>query len=666
MKQVIDREIVTEVSSEIAFSPSRFSISRLWRDWGKKLLAIALIISLFWFARLPELSATERKAIASRFSFTSFPLPELPGGELKFERSVHPSLQRHSGWISSVGAAVALNDLDGDGLPNDVCHVDPRSDRVTVAPVPGEETRGGGDRARYQPFLLEPTADLYNPAIMAPMGCLPGDLNEDGLMDLLVYYWGRTPIAFLRTVGNGEAQPKYIQQAIASEDREWYTNAATFADLDGDGHNDLLLGNFFQDNAQILDAHATSDKSQVMQHAMSRADNGGGHHLFQWVGATAGDNPTVRYREVEGVFQQSKSKPWALAIATADLDGDLLPEIYLANDFGSDRLLHNRSQPGRFQFEPLIGEKKLNTPNSKVLGRDSFKGMGVDFGDVNDDGLLDIFVSNIADDYALEESHFLFVSTGELGKIKDGIAPYEDSSESLGVSRYGWGWDTKFGDFDNDGVSEALLATGFLKGKTERWAELHETAMGNDELLSHSSSWTRLQAEAGDDLSGHQHNPFFVRAKDGRFYDLAVDIGLDRTEVTRGIATADVDGDGDLDFAVANQWDKSYFYRNESPKSGNFLGLKLLLPPGRPAIGASAMVHLPDGRNLVAQVDGGNGHSGARSSDLHFGLGDLADNTPLTVDLRWRDVGGEVRQQSLSLSPGWHELLLGDVAKKRI
>jgi enediyne biosynthesis protein E4 len=198
--------------------------------------------------------------------------------------------------------------------------------------------------------------------------------------------------------------------------------------------------------------------------------------------------------------------------------------------------------------------------------------------------------------------------------------------------------------------------------------------MGNDELLSSSGSWPRLQS--GDDLSGHQHNPFFVKASNGRYYDLAQDVGLGSTEVSRGIATADVDGDGDLDFAVANQWEPSIFYRNDSPNTGGFLNLHLLRSPqqeqttvyssyskpnrsGSPAIGASAIVHLPNGKQLVAQVDGGNGHSGARSHDLHFGLGNVPQDAQLQVDLHWRDMEGQIHQEVLHLSPGWKTILLG-------
>jgi hypothetical protein len=648
-------------------------LSRWMGQQVKRWVALIVILALFSLSRLPAVSATEREAIASRFHFTSSALPAIPTQSSQLWRPVHPSLERHSGWISAVGAAVALNDLDGDGLANDVCYVETRSDQVIVAPVPGTNPR-------YQPFTLVANSHLYNPKTMAPMGCLPGDVNEDGQMDILVYYWGRTPVAFLKQstkTGNLQASD-YIPQALLPGDEQWYTNAATLSDIDGDGHNDLIVGNFFPDNAQILNTQGTGQ--EFMQHSLNRADNGGGHHLLRWLSATA---TTVNFQEIPDVWNESKAQPWALAVGTADLDGDMLPEIYFANDFGPDRLLHNRSQPGKFQFGILSGKKTLTTPNSKVLGHDSFKGMGVDFGDVNGDGWLDIYVSNIASEYALEESHFLFISTGEVKKMTQGIAPYVDRSEPLGVSRGGWGWDTKFGDFDNDGSLEALQATGFMKGTVNRWPELHELAMGNDEMLSITQSWPRLQSQAGDDLSGHDHNPFFIRAKDGRYYDFAKELGLDKPYVTRGIATADVDGDGDLDFAIANQFEESYFYRNDSPHSGKFLGLHLLLPPvdqtiattqvkaghpqpgvvGSPAIGASATIHLPNGRELVAQVDGGNGHSGARSPELHFGLGKVADNTQLAVDIRWRDRQGQVHQESLLLSPGWQTVLLGDSTK---
>ncbi len=105
------------------------------------LIAIALVAGLYWMMRPPTLPETDVSVLAAQFRFTRFPLPELPGYPPQSVRAVHPSLERISAWISSVGAAVALADLDGDGLPNDLCHVDPRDDQVTVSPVPGTGER---------------------------------------------------------------------------------------------------------------------------------------------------------------------------------------------------------------------------------------------------------------------------------------------------------------------------------------------------------------------------------------------------------------------------------------------------------------------------------------------------------------------------------------------
>src|SRR5581483_10980 len=295
----------------------------------------------------------------------------------------------------------------------------------------------------------------------------------DGLTDVLVYYWGRTPVAFLR---RGPAAPalgagQYLPREVAPGQERWYSNAATLADLDGDGHLDLVVGNYFPDGARVLDPRSTA--SEQMQHSMSRGDNGGGPHFLLWKAAAAGGEPSVRFEQARNVLDTELAHGWTLAVGAADLDGDLLPEIYLADDFGPDRLLHNRSTPGALRFVALEGRKGLTTPSSKVLGHDSFKGMGVDFGDLNGDGLPDIFVSNITTQFALEESNFAFVNTAEPSLMWRGIAPFEDRSEPLGLSRSGWGWDAKLGDFDNGGALQVLQATGFLRGEVNRWPELH-------------------------------------------------------------------------------------------------------------------------------------------------------------------------------------------------
>lgn len=638
------------------------------RRHAARLTALLILLALYGFTRNPSLPANERAELAAQFHFERITLPApAPAVPARSVRQVHPSFYNHASWVAAIGASVALADLDGDARPNDLCSVDPRADQVLVAPVPGTGQR-------FAAFILKPDGVAYEARTMAPMGCMVGDYNEDGAADLLVYYWGRTPVVFLRRAGAGLdlGSAGFRALELVAPYKIWNTAVATQADFDGDGHIDLVFGNYFQDGAKVLDAAGTG--TEAMQDSMSRAFNGGINRIFLWAGAGSGAEPEARFHEAEGAFEPEVAAGWTLSVGAADLDGDMLPEIYFGNDFGPDRLLYNRSRPGQVRFSVVEGHKGFTTPSSKVLGHDSFKGMGVDFGDIDGDGQTDIYVSNIANEFALQESHFAFINTGEPGAFKAGRAPFVDRGEGLGLAHSAFSWEARLADFNNDGVNETMQATGFVRGTVNRWPELQELAMANDRLIHNPRFWPRFRP--GDDISGHLHNPFFVRSHSGRFFDLAHEVGIDEAQVSRGIATADVDGDGDLDFAVANQWEDSYLYVNKSAGAGASLSLRLLLPvgaepvatqvasglprnvAGRPAIGAHVVVHLPDGRLLKSEIDGGNGHSGDRSQDLHFGLG-KAGPSPMRVEIAWRDSRGVVHRTDLQLAAGWHTVLLG-------
>ena len=633
----------------------------------KVLVVWGAIAVTWWSARLPQPRPVEAAAMAKRFHFQRTVLTPLRPA-VQNHRNVNPKLQGIVSWISTVGAGVALGDLDGDGLANDYCLVDPRTDDVIVSPVPGT-----GER--YPPFTLRPDPSVYDPAKMAPMGCLMADLNEDGLMDLVVYYWGRTPVAFLQLERADKrlSSRSFLSQELVPGKERWYTNAGLVADMDGDGHADLVFGNYFADGSVVLGG----DGPVEMQSSMSRAGNGGSKTILLWKSASAGEMPKVEYQRATQI-EPLLGTGWTLAIAACDIDGDLLPELYIANDFGPDLLLHNESTPGHLAFRRLRGQRGWTTPKSKVIGQDSFKGMGVDCGDLNGDGIPDLMVSNITDSYALEESNLVYVSTGDTHAMAAGKAPYKEASENLGLARSGWSWDVRFGDFDNDGVPEVVQAAGFAKGSVDRWPELQELAMGNDLMLRSPAHWPHFSS--GDDLSGaNDHDRFYVRAASGTYFDFASEVGLADSQLTRGIAMGDVDGDGQLDFLTANQWGDSFLFRNLSESTGAFLGLHVLekVLPGAtaisagharhgirayPAFGARVTVYLPDGRKLVKEVDGGNGHSGKSSPDVHFGLGTV-DQSPLHVSFDWRDRQGRVRHDDENLMPGWHTVQLAGVNK---
>jgi hypothetical protein len=633
---------------------------------------LVLVAGLFTVSRLPSASAEVREAMAERFAFTEMPIALPPGLPNREVRQVNPEYEHIRSWISSVGAAIAVNDLDGRGGSNDLCLVDTRSDALIVTPAPG-----GG--ATYAPFVLDGAPLPMGPAI-APMGCTPGDFNLDGRMDLLATYWGRTPVLFLQRAGATGLSPssyhptELVPQALTADGLYrgplWNTNAVAVADFDGDGGPDIGIFNYFPDT-QVLDPQGLPNVQ--MNHSMSRAQNAGGAHVMRWTGGTTGTEPTATYTEQVAVPPEYATG-WTLGAASADLDGDLLPELYLANDFGQDRFLHNTSQRGKISFRLAEGRRGALTPKSLVVGHDSFKGMSIDFADLGGRGRFDMFVSNITESWGLEESNFVWQNTAatpaEAGaRMKAGVAPFDNKAAAKNLAWVGWGWDVKMADFDNSGVLAVVQTAGFVKGTINRFNWLQELAASNDLLLQEPAMWPK--AEPGDDIAGSNPVAFWVREDNGRYVNLSPELGLAQEIPTRGVGVGDTDSDGLQDFAVARQWGPPAFYRNAKADPGQFLGLRLQRPvagsgtgtAGSPAYGAQVRVTTADGKTQLAQLDGGGGHSGKRSFDVFFGLGDQGA-APVSAELSWRDLTGVTHRQTLDLTAGWHTLMLTDQARE--
>jgi hypothetical protein len=512
------------------------------------------------------------------------------------------------------------------------------------------------------------------------MGCAPGDYNGDGHLDLLVYFWGRTPVIFLSKGAPGPLtaasyQPTELVPAASPDGRyhgpKWNTDTVAIDDFAGTGHPDLFVGNYFPDSDVL---NPRGQDNVVMNSSMSDAKNGGGDHVFCWMGATAGPHPGVTYVQQDDAIPYSASTGWTLAASSADLNADGKPELYIGNDFGKGHLLYNLSTPGHIRFKEATGSRSPTTPKSFAVGHGSFKGMGVDFADVDDNGKFDFLVGDITTPWGLQESNLLFMnktsSDADMTRqLARGNAPFEQMAEQKGVAWTGWAWDGKFGDFVNSGHDAIIQADGFVKGKTDRWNWLQELAAANDDVYTNPAMWPDVRP--GDDIAGHQKFAFYAPNSHGKYININKQLGMTEPTPSRAIATADTLGNGALDFAVARQWAAPDFYANTATGLGHYLDLNLYRPataggsasgPGTPAYGATVRISTPGGHTQLSKLDGGGGHSGFRSFEVRFGLGTYSG--PVTATVQWTDAQGALHHQTLQLMPGDHNLLLTSTASE--
>ncbi|MEJ7806173.1 MAG: ASPIC/UnbV domain-containing protein, partial [Telluria sp.] len=211
-----------------------------------------------------------------------------------------------------------------------------------------------------------------------------------------------------------------------------------------------------------------------------------------------------------------------------------------------------------------------------------------------------------------------------------------------------------------------------LVPQKSQWANLQELATANDIVLKYAATWFDMAPDSsgiGGDLSGNSRpNIFSVVQSSGRYADASAwlpHLKHGTPAPTRGLAIGDADLDGRLDYIEAKQFAPAEFHLNRAGARHRqgFIGLSprflvAQVGPGskplaladatkqggrsRPALGVYATILLDDGRTFHVEVDGGNGHSGKRSPDLHIGLGEVDPGTKARIRLRWRTLDGSL------------------------
>lgn len=283
--------------------------------------------------------------------------------------------------VAAMGAAVSVIDFDGDGL----------LDLYAVTSKEGGKNRlyrNRGDGTFVDVAGAMGVAELNQTGTGVSMGAIWADQDNDGFPDLFVYKWGR-PELFRNEQGK-----RFTRITEKAGLPAWVNaNAACWLDYDRDGRIDLFIAGYWPENLNLW----ALETSQVMPESFEYAKNGGRKYLLR----NRGDGSFEDVTERVGI----KSTRWTLGVAAADLCGTGYPDIVLANDYGVSEVYANQ---GGERFEEVGYETGIGVaPKS---------GMNASFGDVLNQGRFAIYISNITEAGNLVQGNNLWVPTGKTTK----------------------------------------------------------------------------------------------------------------------------------------------------------------------------------------------------------------------------------------------------------
>ena len=508
------------------------------------------------------------------------------------------------------GASVAVGDYDGDGR-DDLFIVDSDEGKLHHL-MHNDGVRDG------VPVFSEVTASAGvgggNDAHSIVADALWLDYDNDGRLDLYLGRFG-TPVLF-RNLGpdaKGVWRFEEVSQRVGLTVFGNTIGSIAF-DADNDGFLDLMLANYFQP-VNLLDLKTT----KVLPNNLDYATNGGGVTFYRNVKLPDGSRGFVDETKRAGL---SAHTGWSLDIGHADLDNDGDQDVYVAGDYGTDRLFLNQGvdASGRVWFK--------DATEDAMGGLDTRKGMNVDMGDYDRDGWLDIYVTNITDEY-MKECNFLWHNNG-VGK--DGRLTFTNLSKETGTCNTGWGWAAKFADFDNDGWEDLFAVDGLRSGGKGNYIPL----LLENTIIKPGVDFSDLDSypDIGDmTWSGYQKKRLFRNLGDGTFKEMAEAAGVANLSDGRGVGVGDFNNDGRLDFYEGNARQFSQLYLNASETAGHWLELRLQgTKANRNAIGARVYVRA-GGETWLREINGGNAYSSQSTFRLHFGLG--AIDRIEEVEIRW-------------------------------
>ena len=473
-------------------------------------------------------------------------------------------------FIEPLGSGVALFDYDNDG-DLDLYLVNGSDLPGVTSPLPPINRLYRNDGDIFTDVTLETSVGDTGYGL----GCCVGDYNNDGFTDLYVTNYGANVLYH----NNGDGTFTDVTESAGVGGNQLSSGCA-FLDLDADGYLDLYVVNYVQFD---LETNPECTRQGVRTYCTPEALPGATDILYR-------NNGDGTFTDVTAQSGISGANGKGLGIVCGDIDNDGDVDIFVANDTTPNFLYRNDSDTAiRMTEDALFAGVALSEE-----GR-AYSGMGANLGDFDNDGYLDIVITNFQDQ---TNSLYHNAQSGFFNEVSFAKGIGERSLPYLA-------WGVDFVDFNNDGWLDLFVANGHLDDNV---AEI-------DPIGTYA-----------------QPNQLFLSNRGLNFVE-SVDAAIANQKVSRGTAFGDIDNDGDVDIVVSNLKDTPTVLRNDRDNTSRWLTIKLVgTHCNRDAIGARVTVVSGDSTQ-IREVKSGSGYLSQNDLRLHFGLGDAARVDKLTV--RW-------------------------------